>query len=406
MNQLLDRSYQQGYCHCNVQQGAPWHMAPLLLWWQPPPQTPQWFWFIIASSPIVVLILLLVVAIVLLLLVVWLRSRRRPQIDAGPPLPPASPLEAVHSAETLAAAKPIPAVVEAPLYDKDKAKTQPSPLARAADKEAIPPTQEPQTLPISGRRPPRIGWKIAGLTDMGLKRDLNEDNLLMVEAAMPDQTPYGLYVVADGLGGHMSGEVASQLTVEAIESYFTQRPPASTAAPFEDWLKAAAMAANLAVLAQQTELEQAKKMGSTVVMALVVNGQAYLANVGDSRAYHLDQDAIRQITVDHSLVERLVQIGQLTREEARTHKNRNVLYNSLGDKPEVDISTYHTGFQPGDRLLLCSDGLSGMITDEEILNLSLSQADPARACRLMIEAAKSAGGTDNITAIIVEVDQV
>jgi protein phosphatase len=103
-------------------------------------------------------------------------------------------------------------------------------------------------------------------------------------------------------------------------------------------------------------------------------------------------------------VERLVQIGQLTREEARTHKQKNVIYSTIGDKPDMEMGLYHVDLQPGDRLLLCSDGLSGMITDEEILAISHSQPDPAAACKALIEAAKRAGGHDNITAIIVQMD--
>jgi protein phosphatase len=210
--------------------------------------------------------------------------------------------------------------------------------------------------------------------------------------------------VADGLGGHQSGEVASQLAVEAIQTYLSQSPPIKDMLPFEDWLRNGAQTANEAVLACQEDITQTKKMGSTLVMALVAAGQAHIANVGDSRAYRLNSDRIEQISEDHSLVERLVQIGQLTREEARQHKNRNVLYNSLGDKSEIEIGLHHVDLQPGDRLLLCSDGLSGMITDDEILQISRSQRDPAGACKEMVKAAKTAGGNDNITAIIVQVN--
>ncbi len=403
MERSHNQPYQQEYFHCfKNQECLPWQTVPVLLW-QEPTGSSQWFWFILASSPIVALIVLLVIGILILLLIVWLRSRRRPKIDTSPLSSSARPLEAVHSAETLVG-ESASSAVEAPTYDEDLAKTQPSPLAKVPKKEVAVPVRPVQTMPVSGERPPNIGWRIAGLTDVGLKRDLNEDSLLMVEAVMPDHTPYGLYVVADGLGGHQGGEVASQLTIDAILSHFTQQPPASAAGPCDDWLKAAAMAANLAVLGHQTDLDQAKKMGSTVVMALVMAGQAHIANVGDSRAYHLSHNSIQQVSVDHSLVERLVQIGQLTRDEARTHKNRNVLYNSIGDKPEMEVSTYHIDLQPGDWLLLCSDGLSGMITDEEILDISRAYANPAVACTELVRAAKAAGGTDNITVIIVQMD--
>jgi protein phosphatase len=260
--------------------------------------------------------------------------------------------------------------------------------------------REPETLPISGQRPTHIGWQIAGLTDTGLRRELNEDNLLMLEADMP----CGLYVVADGMGGHDAGEIASRLTVNSIQQHFSNHTPTAAASSLDDWLKSAAMVANQTVLANQGDRTEEKKMGSTLVMALVTESQTHIANVGDSRAYHLDGTGIRQVSVDHSLVERLIQIGQLTREEARTHKQKNVIYNTVGDKLDMEVGLYQVALQPGDRLLLCSDGLSGMITDEEILEISRSRPNPAEACKALIEAAKKAGGYDNITAIIVQMD--
>jgi serine/threonine protein phosphatase PrpC len=377
------------------------------LFWQEPGSSP-WLWFALASSPLVIIIIMLVVAILLLLFVVWLRARRQ-QTEAtqSPPIildtssTEASPTAVVDEATT---------VPTAPVgYSEDMAKTQPSQMVRPEPTQV--PTQvsvtveaEPQILPVSGQRPANITWQIAGLTDVGLKRELNEDTLLMAENVMADGTPFGLYAVADGLGGHQGGEVASQLAIEAVQSYLSQSPPIKDMLPFEDWLRTGAQTANEVVLACHEDITQTKKMGSTLVMALVTAGQAHIANVGDSRAYHLNSDRIEQISEDHSLVERLVQIGQLTREEARKHKNRNVLYNSLGDKEKIEIGLYHVDLQPGDRLLLCSDGLSGMITDDEILQISRIQPDPAGACKEMVKAAKIAGGSDNITAIIVQVN--
>lgn len=403
MNQPLSGPYYHVCCDNDQREGL-WRAVPVLFW-QEPTGSPQWLWFILASSPIVVLIVLLVVAILILLVVVWLRGRRRPQIEPDPTLSSASRLEADPPAETLTGPPPSSAIDTPPSPTDELVQTKPTPAVRVPEAETVDIVSSAvQTEPDSGPRPANIGWQIAGLTDMGLKRELNEDSLLMMEAAMADTTPYGLYVVADGLGGHQGGEVASQLTVGAIKTHFTSQPPPPAAFPFDDWLIAAAMSANEAVLDHHADQNQAKKMGSTVVMALILNQTVHIANVGDSRAYHLNQVEIRQVSVDHSLVERLVQIGQLSREEARTHKNRNVLYNSIGDKPEMEVNTYHIELKSGDRLLLCSDGLSGMITDEEIFNLSRSQPDPARACQSMIEAAKSAGGTDNITAIIVQMN--
>ena len=378
----------------------------IMLFWQEPGSSP-WLWFALASSPLVIIIIMLVVAILLLLFVVWLRARRQQaETNQAPPIY----LDASPAAAPPAAADETTTVPTAPVgYAEDMAKTQPSQVVRPESAEA--PTRvrvtveaEPLTLPVSGQRPANIAWQIAGLTDVGLKRELNEDTLLLAENVMADGTPFGLYAVADGLGGHQSGEVASQLATEALQSYLSQSPPLSDMRPFEDWLRTGTQSANEAVLACQDDPTQTKKMGSTLVMALVTAGQAHIANVGDSRAYRLNSDRIEQISEDHSLVERLVQIGQLTREEARKHKNRNVLYNSLGDKSEIEIGLHHVDLKPGDRLLLCSDGLSGMITDDEILQISRSQPDPAGACQEMVTAAKAAGGNDNITAIIVQLN--
>ncbi len=266
-----------------------------------------------------------------------------------------------------------------------------------------PKADQPETLPKGGWRPAQISWQIAGLTDVGLERELNEDNLLLMETELLNGLPCGLYVVADGIGGQEAGEVASQVTVHTIEMHFTLHPPTSVAA-FDTWLTTAALAANEAVWDRQADRPEQEEMGSTLVMALVVDGQAYIANVGDSRAYHLSRDSIHQISVDHSLVEHLIQTGQLTREAARTYPLKNVIYNSIDGAPDLEVDLYHVSLPPGDRLLLCSDGLSGMLTDEVILAISRRQANPTAACRALVEAALLAGGHDNITAIMVQME--
>lgn len=356
---------------------------------QGPVQIPDWLWFVLPSSLVVALILLLLAAILVLLFIMWRRARRN-RAALPVPLPVAAP--------------PAPEQVTS-VYDPELAKTQPSPVTRPVPETMVlAPEAEPATLPESGQRVAGVAWQIAALTDVGRKRELNEDTFLMLETVLADNTPAGLYIVADGLGGHQGGEVASRITAETIRRHFTQHPPIPANTPFEGWLKEAAMAANQAVLARQQDPEQVKKMGSTLVMALVTAGKAFIANVGDSRAYYLEPERITQISVDHSLVERLVQIGQLTREEARTHKNRNVVYNTIGDRPEMEVSLYQVDLPPGHRLLLCSDGLSGMITDEQIQSISRHQPNPAKACQMLVRAAKSAGGKDNITVVIVQMD--
>ena len=261
------------------------------------------------------------------------------------------------------------------------------------------------TMPATKQRPEGITWHIAGVTDVGLKREINEDAFLVVEASTEETGPYGLYAVADGLGGHEAGEIASQITVDTIRHWFEKKPPTSDINGPKSWFEEVIYAANEVVVEYQNTHKEAQKMGSTLVMALVTLDQTFITHVGDSRAYHLTGETINQITVDHSLVERLVQIGQISREEARTHKQRNVVYSIIGEKRRLEIGYYKISPTPGDRLLLCSDGLSGLVTDEEILRLSQQETDPAKAGQAMIEAAKAAGGHDNITTVLIEIDR-
>jgi protein phosphatase len=278
--------------------------------------------------------------------------------------------------------------------DEDAGDTKPIALEPEAGQAAITPSEA---------RPPNIGWRIAGLTHVGLKRKLNEDKLLILEASLNEGQPYGLYIVADGMGGHEHGEVASQLTIDTIQARFAQL--VNEAAPYEEWFRRTIVAANETVIAHQADKEMMRKMGSTLVMALITSdNKAYITHVGDSRAYHLTNNSMTQITEDHSLVERLIQIGQITREEARTHKQRNVIYSTIGDKNKLQIGLYNVDLQPGDRLLLCSDGLTGMLTDDQILNINRSYASPAETCQVLVKAANAAGGEDNITTVLIEMD--
>lgn len=388
MKRLARQIYQPSYNKLLV---SPYPAMTFLLLFIPPAQAePNSAVPFLYALMVLIVLLFIAVAVVLPLSLRLTRHRSK----KAPQTPPAEPT-AVAPEQVLTTpvvsdeAETIPTM---PLEVEDVAATSPSLRTIAVERE-------PDTQPVSGQRPANIGWQIAGLSDTGLRRELNEDSLMMLEA----DPPCGLYVVADGMGGHDAGEIASRLTVQTIQQHFMEHLPTSSASP-EAWLKSAVMAANQMVLGKQGDRTEEKKMGSTLVMALVMEGQAHIANVGDSRAYLLNSAGIQQISVDHSLVERLVQIGQLTREEARTHKQKNVIYSTIGDKPDMEIGLYQVKLQPGDRLLLCSDGLSGMLTDEEILAISRNYSEPAAACKAVVEAAKMAGGYDNITAIMVQMN--
>jgi protein phosphatase len=221
-------------------------------------------------------------------------------------------------------------------------------------------------------------------------------------------TPLGLYVVADGMGGHSAGDVASGLAINALAQHAvaTLLPLEihdNTPTPeIEAWLRDAINVAN-ATVHEQRKLA-GTNMGTTLVLAYVAGGQAYVAHVGDSRAYVINESGIQPLTVDHSLVQRLVDTKQLTAEEARVHPQRNVIYKNLGDRAAVAPDLTRRDLQPGDRLLLCSDGLNTVVEDEQIKQLVLSAASPQEACRKLIDAANAAGGPDNITTIIVQME--
>ena len=258
------------------------------------------------------------------------------------------------------------------------------------------------------RRPAGITLIVGRRTDVGQVRSLNEDSLLTLDSTAVFRSlsaPVGMFAVADGMGGHEAGDVASRLAIQAIAQQ-TIRGVLSPAAVGENlpdahqWLNDTTVASNQAVYSQRKAA--GTDMGTTLVMALVVGDQATLANVGDSRAYLLNQSGIAQITTDHSLVERLVATGQITREEAAHHPQKNVIYRVIGDKPHTEVDLFDQQLAPGDALLLCSDGLSGMVTDEQMWQIWNTSTSPQETCDRLVKAANEAGGEDNITVVIVQ----
>jgi len=261
------------------------------------------------------------------------------------------------------------------------------------------------------RRPESLDLRVGRRTDVGQLRELNEDSLLTLDLVWNNKSisrPVGLFVVADGMGGHEGGEVASGLLVRAVAQHAASellpRATASGGEPvdFGAWLTAAIQSGNAEVY--ERSQRAGNDMGTTVVAALVAGDEAYIAHVGDSRAYHINSAGIEQITVDHSLVESLVASNQITREEARHHPQSNVIYRTIGDKRQVTVDLDLVTLAAGDSLLLCSDGLSGMLTDQTIHQLVLSAASPQAACDALIAAANRAGGEDNITAIVIRAE--
>lgn len=262
------------------------------------------------------------------------------------------------------------------------------------------------------RRPNSLRLRVGRHTDVGMVRDLNEDSLLTLELDRVHRSisrPIGLYVVADGMGGHAAGDVASGLAMNTIAERMATHllvPQLSSDIDTEDfdaqlWLANAIQAANSAVYTHRQLT--GTNMGTTLVAALLIGDTAHIANVGDSRAYLIaHNNSIHQITTDHSLVERLVALGQISPDEARIHPQRNVIYRTIGDKNEAEIDFFTEKLNPGDSLLLCSDGLSGKLEDAEIWRLVNRARSPQEACEELVQAANDSGGDDNITVIIVQ----
>lgn len=235
-------------------------------------------------------------------------------------------------------------------------------------------------------------------TDTGQVRNHNEDYLGYRQPKEPETRAEAgwIYAVADGVGGAQAGEVASKLAVQTLlSSYYAsyRETPAER-------LQYAFAEANRVVYEQSQQMASIRRMGTTLVAVAVYDQKATVANVGDSRAYLIRKEAIRQITRDHSLVARLIEEGVITPEQAETHPRRHVLSRSLGARAEVKVDLFTEPFQAGDRLLLCSDGLTEHVGENEILT-TLQEDDPEIGVQRLVDLAKQRGGSDNITLLLI-----
>jgi protein phosphatase len=234
-------------------------------------------------------------------------------------------------------------------------------------------------------------------------RDHNEDayKLPMDNDSSTVASKGHLYVLADGMGGHQKGEVASAVTIETINSeYYTRVTPLETSDPVE----AISEALSSAIAQANSQVLNATEGGGTTVVAAVLHGDSLVAmNVGDSRAYLLRDNQLRLLSKDHSLVRRLVEMGKITEEEALTHPRRNVLYQALGQGSDVDIHISSEKLEPGDIVILCSDGLWGEVAEPDLKDVLYNARSPLAAAAELIEMANASGGSDNITAIVIQV---
>lgn len=242
----------------------------------------------------------------------------------------------------------------------------------------------------------------SSVSDIGKIRQNNEDSYL--ELSLEDKNGKCLLlVVADGMGGHNAGEVASKTVVESIESYFKSEKSNLNSDKTLNHLKQSIEQANMAVINASASDEKLKGMGSTCTAMMILNNKIYVAHVGDSRAYLKRGKKIDQITKDHTLAEKMFDSGIISKEEAKNSPHRNMLMKAIGIADDLEVETYDPfNVQPGDVYLLCSDGLTEYLDEEEICSV-INIYDPDQACKLLIKIANKRGGKDNITVQIVKV---
>jgi len=269
------------------------------------------------------------------------------------------------------------------------------------------------------------------LTDPGQVREENEDSVWMQVISPANWGPVGLFVVCDGMGGHMGGKYASYWAVEAVKSEFGEllaaRDPRATLVLSAEDVKAVRQGTYQPPKPAETDLEalaisaiqkanevvynysshkpkQAANAGTTISMVALHGTDAVIANVGDSRTYLLRDHQLVQITQDHSLVASLIATGQIMPEEIYTHPQRNMIYRFLGQRGLVQVDIFHQQLEPGDFVLLCSDGLWEMLREPSLIVEIIEQAeDPEAACQVLVDLANRAGGDDNISVVVVEV---
>lgn len=238
---------------------------------------------------------------------------------------------------------------------------------------------------------------VGAITDVGLIRENNQDSMFVSK-----NKDFPLFIIADGMGGHNSGEVASSMAVDLVkENLIFHKEKLVNDKNIKNLLESAILDANKKIYNKSKENEIYNKMGTTVILAYINKSKIYLAHVGDSRAYIVGE-GIEQITEDHSLVNELVKNGSITKEEALHHPQKNMITRAVGTSDSLDIDIYVLPYKKEDILVLCSDGLSNMVVEEELLNTFKGEDDMCIAVDKLVLKAKENGGKDNISVIAVK----
>ena len=237
--------------------------------------------------------------------------------------------------------------------------------------------------------------KTFSMTDVGRRREMNQDYMFTSETAV-GKLP-NLFVVADGMGGHKAGEYASKFTVETMVEFIKNSESEEPVTAIRQALKEA----NRLLLKEAQADDSKAGMGTTVVAATLLDKTLYAANVGDSRLYVIG-DEIKQVTKDHSLVEEMIRIGSIDRGAARNHPDKNIITRAIGANDTVDIDFFSVELKPREKVLMCSDGLTNMLEDEEIRRIVQGTGSIECRARELVSAANDRGGRDNISVILIE----
>lgn len=234
------------------------------------------------------------------------------------------------------------------------------------------------------------------MTHIGQRREMNQDYMYTSETAVGNLP--NLFLVADGMGGHAAGEYASRFTVEKLVEKIKESSQTEPVA----LMKEAVEQVNAMLLAEANADRAKAGMGTTIVAATVIGERLYAANVGDSRLYVINEESITQITRDHSLVEEMVRLGEMNKEDAKDHPDKNIITRAIGVMPEVAPDFFEISLKDQDMILMCSDGLTNMINDIDIKKIVLGQRDIVEKAEKLVETANQNGGRDNITVVLVE----
>lgn len=237
--------------------------------------------------------------------------------------------------------------------------------------------------------------KVFSLTDVGRKREINQDSVFASDK--PIGNIPNLFVVADGMGGHKAGDFASQYAVEVLEERIRESEEMGPEAIITDAVKEV----NRSIIEAAASDVSLNGMGTTLVVATIIEHTLYFANVGDSRLY-LIRDEIKQLSRDHSLVQEMVRLGGINQEEAKYHPDKNVITRAIGVKEDVEVDFFQYRLQKGDTVLMCSDGLTDMLDDDEIFRIVKSGRDIVETAKELVEKANENGGKDNIGIVLVQ----